>query len=636
MARKTNAQIIDRAELNLEDSGNAIFLAASLVSYLEDVLTEASEIVPWGVTAQFYARDGSREIDMSDEDFLDVKAVEWPIDKDPRRFRDYEVFSNRLRFEVNTPPTAQTQKRAVLLTTETEAQVLTGTLTFTANSTAVTGSGTAFTTELRVGYYISPTSLTAWYRVAKITDGTNLVLAEVVKTADDGADTGTFLWFEPVNVYMEKNHYAEATQTDLVGAIDLAAGYAKGQSMIHVDALGSGTMPKDMLFTIADVDGIYRITADATIATSEADIYFDPPLLGVVAEDAVVTFFSTSLDRALEGIVARLLAGRAAQFWIGDARTEVDKMVVAGDTANTELDKIGARLTQIVGTDIAAARTAASANNSSINTALGKIAAELDLAITSAANQKSAIGIYNVADTGEVYDALVAATGAATEALDDITGTTSMESIYDTNAALIKTAADATKTQLDLGATALVDGKALINTVPRGPNPMGNNVSSAIGRVQLSNGYITRIQAMSAEKNEYRDLAAAKLRNLIAKIQEAQGYISAEGAIVSENAQHVSTLVQEAQGLAMEARAFVDRDARVTANQLNVVGGEARAVQGYLSEAGGYIQEVTGRARIISALNSLQAWGDKMVATAHAQLKARSDPEETTYLHSRS
>ncbi|KKL01613.1 hypothetical protein LCGC14_2626880, partial [marine sediment metagenome] len=86
MARKTNAQIIDRAELNLEDSGNAIFLAASLVSYLEDVLTEASEIVPWGVTAQFYARDGSREIDMSDEDFLDVKAVEWPIDKDPRRF----------------------------------------------------------------------------------------------------------------------------------------------------------------------------------------------------------------------------------------------------------------------------------------------------------------------------------------------------------------------------------------------------------------------------------------------------------------------------------------------------------------------------------------------------------------------
>ncbi|KKM76605.1 hypothetical protein LCGC14_1378460 [marine sediment metagenome] len=637
MARKTNAEIIDRAELILEDSGNAIFLAATLVSHLEDVLTEASPFQPWEVTQQVLARSGSREIDLSGEDFLDVVDVEWPINKEPRKFRDKGVFFKRVRFEVDTPPTAQKQKRDVLLTTLTEDQTLTGTVTFTANSTAVTGSGTAFTTELKVGYYISPTSLTAWYRVAKITDDSNLVLAEVVKTADDGADTagGTLLWYEPINVYLKKNHYAEATQTDLAGAVDLVAGYAKGLSMIHVDALGTGTMPKDMLFTIADVEGLYRITADATIASSEADIYFDPPLLGVVANDVIVTFFATSLDREMEGIVAKLLAGRTAQYWIGDARTQVDDSVIAVNTANTEFDKIGARLTQIVDTDIPAARTAASANNTAINLALGKIVTALDLAVISAANLKTGVGLYTVASTGEVETALDKVTVAIDEADEDITGVASMEELLDANLARIRTAVAATKTQLDLGVTALSDGKALHNVVPRGANAGGANINNAVGQIQLSNGYFNRIRAMSAEKNEYRDLAVAKLRNAQAKVQEAQGFISAEGTIISENAQHVATLVQEAQGFAMEARSFLDRDAQVVANHFRVLTGEIQAIQGYVSEGSSYLSETGTRTRIISALNSLQAWADKMVATAQAQLLRLVEPEETTYLHTR-
>ena len=71
---------------------------------------------------------------------------------------------------------------------------LTGTLTFSSGSTAVTGSGTTFTTELSVGDYISkagtvgnPGAVIGWYEVKTITDNTNLVLRTAASAVDDGA-----------------------------------------------------------------------------------------------------------------------------------------------------------------------------------------------------------------------------------------------------------------------------------------------------------------------------------------------------------------------------------------------------------------------------------------------------------------
>ncbi|NQV06796.1 hypothetical protein HQ535_09600 [bacterium] len=59
---------------------------------------------------------------------------------------------------------------------------LTGTLTFTDESTAVTGSGTLFTTELSVGDTVKLDDNDTWYTVASITSATALVL----KTEFDG------------------------------------------------------------------------------------------------------------------------------------------------------------------------------------------------------------------------------------------------------------------------------------------------------------------------------------------------------------------------------------------------------------------------------------------------------------------
>jgi len=53
---------------------------------------------------------------------------------------------------------------------------LTGTLTFVNGNTAVTGSGTLFTTELAVGDYIRLDADDVFYKVASITDDLNLTL----------------------------------------------------------------------------------------------------------------------------------------------------------------------------------------------------------------------------------------------------------------------------------------------------------------------------------------------------------------------------------------------------------------------------------------------------------------------------
>jgi len=82
---------------------------------------------------------------------------------------------------------------------------LTGTLTFTKDSTTVTGSGTAFTTELQNGDYIRSTDSTyggTWYKVTGITDDTTLTInskflqethsASVERNRGDGSQSNPF------------------------------------------------------------------------------------------------------------------------------------------------------------------------------------------------------------------------------------------------------------------------------------------------------------------------------------------------------------------------------------------------------------------------------------------------------------
>jgi hypothetical protein len=80
------------------------------------------------------------------------------------------------------------------LQNKSDTTALSGTLTFTKDSTAVTGAATAFNTELEAGQYIKKDNTTAtyWYQVESVTSAGALVLSETFKeTTGAGASGGS-------------------------------------------------------------------------------------------------------------------------------------------------------------------------------------------------------------------------------------------------------------------------------------------------------------------------------------------------------------------------------------------------------------------------------------------------------------
>ncbi len=106
---------------------------------------------------------------------------------------------------------------------------LTGTLTFTQNSKTVTGSGTAFTTELVVGDWIRATTSTTYYRVSSIASDTSLTLERLFEDATESGVTGYRL---------------DVGSTDLPGTVTwkgMDAGYptfGSGQNMVFQSVFG--------------------------------------------------------------------------------------------------------------------------------------------------------------------------------------------------------------------------------------------------------------------------------------------------------------------------------------------------------------------------------------------------------------
>lgn len=103
-----------------------------------------------------------------------------------------------------------------------------------------------------------------------------------------------------VFVYVARAHRLNE-MTDLAGAVNLVAGYAAGDTSMVVDGLeASGTVRENTEFTMAVARGLYRVTANATIATNEATISFWPGLANAVANNDVVTFIGSTLSAGLE------------------------------------------------------------------------------------------------------------------------------------------------------------------------------------------------------------------------------------------------------------------------------------------------------------------------------------------------
>ena len=157
-----------------------------------------------------------------------------------------------------------------------------------------------------------------------------------------------------VNLWIARMHRVSRL-TDLAGAVDLVAGYSRGDTLIHVDDLASAeTIVADQEFTVAGLRGRYRLTADTVLASNEGDITFFPPLESALADNDVITFTPSTLNHSQERKVVDLAAGRAAISMgalllqqANDAINQADLMNATVDTALATLDGVREKMNTI-------------------------------------------------------------------------------------------------------------------------------------------------------------------------------------------------------------------------------------------------------------------------------------------------
>lgn len=159
---------------------------------------------------------------------------------------------------------------------------------------------------------------------------------------------------ESVYLYITKPHVIMAA-TDLVGAVNLIAGYAAGTTTIAIDAMGaSDVLEEDSVFTIAGLAGSYRLTAATTLVTNAGDITFSPGLAAAVLDNAVITFYpSTLFDPRIESAFIDMAAGQLA---INHARSHIGAITIGAATTpamlmnwgQAKLNDVKARLSNII------------------------------------------------------------------------------------------------------------------------------------------------------------------------------------------------------------------------------------------------------------------------------------------------
>lgn len=609
--------LVNRSEEILEDSGNVFFDATLISSQMQDGVSEISQFVPNKVKHIINVFDGSRELDLSTISGLNkIRKIEYPVGNWPKDWRNVpEDWGDTVELDIDTAPSASSLGS------------LTGTVTFSDGSTAITGSGTAFTTELEEGWYIKKSSSSTWHRISTITDDTNLVLVTQVATADDGADTAdaTDYWYEYAYLYCSKVHTLSIL-TDLKGAIDKTGGYEAGAMLIHIDSLqDTGTLKKNTVFTIAGVSKSYRVTEDATIASNECDVKISPSLSGDVANTAVVTIKPSSLTSELERILPELVAGRVAKNAVGDIRTQINSAISAIGSAATQVGLMDARNTQMVA-DVASARSAVSVSlevakeaiasgkeavgkmtdrltqvekdvdrtRDAVGANLPSILSHLEQAedqVTSAVTQCDAIvtGIGTETSSGGTIEKALEL--ANTQLIQGINDLSVMQSDITDNDEAFDLALTNMNTALDNAQTAISSGDSLINTIPIGGGPVNKYHNAAMAGVNLARGFANEASALATEKNDYGQLAIAQYQSSRVSILEAQVYIALEGAITRENAQAVSSYIQAGQGYIRTANSLIQVDSQQVGNLSRVFGGELSTVVALGNQASGNFRE---------------------------------------------
>lgn len=177
MSAYTRSDLRTEIAQQLRDSGNSIFAAADLNTAIQLAVDELSHELPRQRREVLSLVDERREVSLSPlTDWLEIKKVEYKVDKNPRQYRNFKVWDDTLFLELDSKPSVD------------DSETITGTVTFTNGSTSITGSGTAFDDEIEADQYIRHSGDSVWYRVKSVDSATTLTIEDAYEGSTD-ADT---------------------------------------------------------------------------------------------------------------------------------------------------------------------------------------------------------------------------------------------------------------------------------------------------------------------------------------------------------------------------------------------------------------------------------------------------------------
>jgi len=217
----TSAEIIAAARVILKETATTIWDDTALGAYLTDTIREISNREPLKKYVNLPIIQYTTRIDISS--LTDLLRI---------------IPQNEVMFPVGNPGYTPIYRDTVPAGTEIDIQLdaiptitsgtLTGTVTFTKDSRAVTGSGTLFTSELSsglTGSFIAHHSGTKYYQVAYITSATALTLAEpfAETTATDTVSTTKYRANDSVARICYGAKYTVSTTSDMPQKMDETA-----------------------------------------------------------------------------------------------------------------------------------------------------------------------------------------------------------------------------------------------------------------------------------------------------------------------------------------------------------------------------------------------------------------------------
>uniref|UniRef100_A0A6M3K3Z0 Uncharacterized protein n=1 Tax=viral metagenome TaxID=1070528 RepID=A0A6M3K3Z0_9ZZZZ len=333
--------LIERGMLDDATTGGTLgaeFTDAELELITQQILEEVSEHSANIVREVCLTHEDSREIDISGIENFGILYAEYPIGKSPRERRNVIPIDNDT-IEIDT----------TLSPADADSGVLTGTVTFTAGSTAVTGSGTTFTTELAADYHIRKSTGSRWYRIASVTSATALVLAEVCRGEDGGADTASVTAYydeEVAYLFCKKNHKLADGGT-LTGTVTFTSGSTaiSGAGTAFTTELVVGSRIKKSSGT-----NIYRV---ASITSNTALVLTSTCKAADNGADTVsLTIFydkdDTTLDSDEEKAVIVGSVATAALTYINNIRTHIKEATTLLNTVDAVIVDMADRLSKAI------------------------------------------------------------------------------------------------------------------------------------------------------------------------------------------------------------------------------------------------------------------------------------------------